>query len=697
MSPRIKIAIVAVIALILTAGVGAGAFVINGSITEAEEREKQDLIDSIDLQILSVVTDDFPTVVISVRYEGLEAAPSVGEFTLTENGEETDFTAVTDGDGLLKVEYQAADSGDAEEVRDIKLKYKSEYTTKTLSGSYTAPAVTALTVTLSQVDSSGYPDIRAYYKVEYADSGETADSIPMEAFVIQEKAESGELLAREIKSVTQLEGSAGLNIGLVADISGSISDSDLVKMKSVMSDFAGRLEYDFGDMAEVLAFNTAVYEMCGFTNDSAALATGISNMSNYGSTALYDALIAAVNRVMQQSGARCVIAFTDGQDSSSTTSVSSLIDYAKKYSVPIFIIGVGEDVEAYTLEYIAGQTGGMYWYIDDLQQLQEVYSSIYTAQKKLYMVEYETSTDLGELETRHIYVSVNSGPLRGVSEDSYTPVTVAADNAGIDVGQTANAYAGIDIGVINDLISQYTKAGTDFSFNVKDLQSGMEIGTSNGRTRMSASALISVPILFTIADGVSKGDIDLDEEILFTYTYSGRGELTSGDSGKYFPIGDLMYYMLTYSDNNATNALINYLTLDRINETCHSYDFLTVDMQRLLTQEATTLDNFMSTSDMVGMLEMLYSDWSGLGKEYLLNTFKIADSTKSSGVGKYISDSYTFLNHNALTTYIYNEIALVSDGKNEYIIAFMSNNGDWKMSAEAAAEITRYVQSCITN
>jgi len=647
------------------------------------------------ITVTDVDDTDFPSIRISVDCESFEDVISADAFSVTEDNADMDIQTVEIDRDRVTITYTAADAGDAAGEREVAVRYKDDRGGMKATGQFTAPAAVAVDLRLTQVDVSDYPVIRAYYRAEDPATNESVYGLSQSSFVIREKTTSGEFISREVRSVLQLEGNAGVNIELVADISGSIETADLQQIQLVMTDFINTLQYEAGDLAEILAFDTEVYEMCPFTNDVSLLLRGIGNMYSSGRTALYDAVIASVNRVMQQSGARCCIAFTDGQDNSSTTSLSVLIEYAVDCKVPIFIIGVGSDLDESSLKMLAENTGGAYWNINDLQDLEEIYQSIYQEQKDLYMVEYETTLALSDVHC--VNIVLQNGLYRAQTEDEFVPAVVAADNAGVSVGQTMSAYSNIDMTEIDSIIAASVSNASKFSFYLKDLNSGMTIGTANGKTQMSASALINIPILFTISEGVTSGSIRMDDKIRFSYTYTGgRGKLKESDDGSYFTIEELVYYMLAYSDNNATNSLLNYLGINDVNRVCNTYDFLTIDLNRLLLPGTQSVDNYASACDLVTMLDVINSDTFGLGSAFLKDYFHIVDSVADSGLGKYIPASASFLNHNAVTTSTYNEIAIISGDGASYIIGVMSCDGKWAEAAEAAALISDYVYDCMT-
>jgi Mg-chelatase subunit ChlD len=82
-----------------------------------------------------------------------------------------------------------------------------------------------------------------------------------------------------------------------------------------------------------------------------------------GRTALYDALIAAIDAVEQRSLPRkVVIVMSDGGDNASAAALSDVLDRARRSSVTVYTIGlfdpVDRDANAGVLESLAETTGG---------------------------------------------------------------------------------------------------------------------------------------------------------------------------------------------------------------------------------------------------------------------------------------------------------------------------------------------------
>lgn len=240
--------------------------------------------------------------------------------------------------------------------------------------------------------------------------------------------------------------------------------------------------------------------------------------------------------------------------------------------------------------------------------------------------------------------------------------------------------------------------GATYSLYVLDITNGQEYDNGTGDSPLPASALIGLPILFTVAEGVHNGTISLDSPVEFHYTFeNGRGTYESGDNGRTFPVSQMLADALANSDNNALNSLIDFLTLDRINQTCHNYGFTSVDMQKKLEPGIGTLENYISAKDAAMMLNAVYQDnFVGIGRDFLEQNFKIQGSdTANKGMYPACASCTQFLNLNGITDSRYNEIGLIQNGDEVFILSILTCNGVADNSAAAVTSAASYAVSTL--
>ena len=243
---------------------------------------------------------------------------------------------------------------------------------------------------INQVDCSNYPTVKLFFSA-VDENGITPKNLDKRFFTV---IENGDGTRRQIKNVMQLDEKEGISVNMVADASGSMSGSDIDNAKNTMGNFLGQVQYDFGDTVSLTVFSTEIEKQVPFTSDYEKLKSEVQSIAAGGGTALYDTLYTSVQYTARQSGARCVIAFTDGYDEDSDyADADDVIRIANDYKIPIFIIGIGSYADDQRIRSIAENTGGFYRNINNVYDLSEIYSAIYRQQKEMYVIEYEAEAD----------------------------------------------------------------------------------------------------------------------------------------------------------------------------------------------------------------------------------------------------------------------------------------------------------------
>lgn len=246
----------------------------------------------------------------------------------------------------------------------------------------------------------------------------------------------------------------------------------------------------------------------------------------------------------------------------------------------------------------------------------------------------------------------------------------------------------------NHMASLMDASNARYGLYVMDLTNCTYYNIGEAETPLPASALIGIPIMFTIAEGVSVNTLSMDDLVCFTYTFvNGRGNLKANQNGQYFSLGEMLKEALLYSDNNALNSLIDFLTLDRINTTCHQYGFDSVDMQRKLMTENSSLENYISPKDAAMMLNAIYQDnFTEIDSFFLKNYFMLSPGDSANkGMYPACGNSNVFLNLNGITETRYNEVGLVVNGEEVFIMAAMTVDGKQETSAPCVTNEAKYI------
>lgn len=273
---------------------------------------------------------------------------------------------------------------------------------------------------IAQFDMTDFPMVNVYAYIKDFTTGEVLDELDPMGFTLKEAISGkGGYKDVDILKAARLDGVSNINMGIVADCSASMG-GDFVYAKEAMKNLVGSLQTGVGDEAAVYAFSDTVERAYHYSSDKSALKNAISNMQMGNMTALYDALAFSLSEITVQSGAKCVVAFTDGQENYSYSSKDYVITKAQEFNVPIYIIGIGSGVNGWDLEDIATRTGGFYTNIYSINDMSDIYDRIYREQKAMYLLQYESEADTDNLE-HDVIVSYEDESISLENTREYTP------------------------------------------------------------------------------------------------------------------------------------------------------------------------------------------------------------------------------------------------------------------------------------
>lgn len=146
---------------------------------------------------------------------------------------------------------------------------------------------------------------------------------------------------------------------------------------------------------------------------------------------------------------------------------------------------------------------------------------------------------------------------------------------------------------------------------IKDLRTGWTIEHNSDMLFPSAS-LVKLPIMAVLYQAQVAGRVSLDESLplLRRLKTSGSGHLKFKRVGTRIPMRELVYRMITESDNTATNMITDRLEMDYINR-----HFLALGLSRTnfartimdLRRRDMGIENYTTAHDMGNLLEMIYT------------------------------------------------------------------------------------------
>jgi len=230
------------------------------------------------------------------------------------------------------------------------------------------PDTTEVHVTVNQVLTESFPSVIVLEILRDQD-GNPLTNLTKANFEILEDGQPA--VITDVRTV--LQAAQDLSVVLVLDRSGSMTEENN-DLETAAADFINLMQP--GDAGEIINFSTKVRVDQTFTTDKALLLSAVQHKPASGDTALWDAVGRAVADISGRSGRRAVIAMTDGHENASRTyTKSSVISAAQTAGVPVFTVGLGDDVEP-GLPDVANQTGGIHVNSPTSQQLLDIYRRI---------------------------------------------------------------------------------------------------------------------------------------------------------------------------------------------------------------------------------------------------------------------------------------------------------------------------------
>lgn len=208
-----------------------------------------------------------------------------------------------------------------------------------------------------------------------------------------------------------------VSMGLIIDNSGS-----MYKKRPSVNEAAVDLVQSSNrdDQAFVVNFSDEAYLDQDFTSSIAHLRDGLSHIDSRGGTALYDAVVAAADHLVEQ-GTRpkqVLVVITDGDDNASTLSLEQTIRRVQELSGPvIYTIGLlyGDEMSREevrhakrALEEMAEETGGIAFFPRNLDQVDEIAGEVAKDIRSQYTIGYRSTKPMSEGGFRRVEVTAES-------------------------------------------------------------------------------------------------------------------------------------------------------------------------------------------------------------------------------------------------------------------------------------------------
>lgn len=211
--------------------------------------------------------------------------------------------------------------------------------------------------------------------------------------------------------VQRLTAFAGENIPLeivvAVDVSHSMTDS-MPTLKAAVRAFLTALRPS--DQVTLLAFNDNIFTLARRATEPALRVRAVERLAPWGGTALFDAMLTALNTVGKQPGRRSLVVFSDGEDQNSVATLKRVETRLETSDATIYTIGLGRSVKdkalAQVLARMSQMSGGRAFLLDDIGELERVFADIVEELSNQYLLSYASSNEAHDGSWRKILVEL---------------------------------------------------------------------------------------------------------------------------------------------------------------------------------------------------------------------------------------------------------------------------------------------------
>lgn len=258
-------------------------------------------------------------------------------------------------------------------------------------------AATAENLVIQSVDTSGYPavDLQVVLPAELAAGG----ALSAENFSVTENGESVPLTVKTI--VTSREPIA---VVLAIDTSGSMKGKPLLNAKQAANNFV-KFTKDTDEIA-IVSFSSKPTVAAGFAADKNQVALAIAGLEASGETALYDALVTAVNLAKNnERGQKNIVLLSDGGDTQSINKLDTAVNSLGSSGIPAYVVALSSpEADPKTLQLLAQESNGKFIEVSDSAKLSQLFGQIAQEIQTRFLVTFESA----EPSTKDIVVDVEA-------------------------------------------------------------------------------------------------------------------------------------------------------------------------------------------------------------------------------------------------------------------------------------------------
>ena len=209
-----------------------------------------------------------------------------------------------------------------------------------------------------------------------------------------------------------------LTVALGVDRSWSMAGDRLRLAKQASQAFLRALTP--ADRSMVVAISSEAEVVAPLTMDRFNQERAIAALDPWSTTALHDAIVAALDRLEPEPGRQALVVFSDGEDRYSRASAAEVLERARRSNALVYPIAIGR-VRPPLLAQLAVLTGGRSFLLREIRDLEKTLAEIARELRYQYLLGYAPATpiDPHTREWRSIRVVIRRPGVRVRARDGY--------------------------------------------------------------------------------------------------------------------------------------------------------------------------------------------------------------------------------------------------------------------------------------
>lgn len=278
-----------------------------------------------------------------------------------------------------------------------------------------------LSIQLKQIDPSSYPAIDLYLSFHDINTNEVPTKLDKKYIYLTEQNGTSKPKKATVSSLRQLKENGVSNVNIVTSLISQKDNRAVASIQKAIKHLLREMQSQPQNKVELLNTNHGIRILEPFTSDKDKISKKLNHIKASKKIGFYDALYTALIHTKMNSGAKYIIAFTDGVDNASHIDYPEVVELANRYQIPIYLIGIGNEISTYTLERISSRTGGFYRNINDETLIEDIITMIYKEQNDLYQLTYMSEDKSLSFDNHNLLIAYQNRLLGGYGESSFIP------------------------------------------------------------------------------------------------------------------------------------------------------------------------------------------------------------------------------------------------------------------------------------